>query len=67
MKKVFAIMAIAGLMVACNNKSDKPENTIDSTHYKDSMNKVMMMNDSINKAQADTMNKMNADTSKSKM
>lgn len=31
MKKVFAIMAIAGLMVACNNSGDKKEETKDTT------------------------------------
>jgi hypothetical protein len=33
MKKVFAIMAIAGLMVACNNSGEKAE-TVDSSALK---------------------------------
>ena len=35
MKKVFAILAIAGLMVACNNKSDKKTDGTDTTKAPD--------------------------------
>ena len=31
MKKIFAIAAIAGIMVACNNSSDKKTENTDST------------------------------------
>lgn len=35
MKKVFAILAIAGLMVACNNKSEKKTDGTDTTKAPD--------------------------------
>lgn len=34
MKKVFAILAIATFMVACNNEAEKTENTVDSAALK---------------------------------
>ncbi len=52
MKKVFAVLAIAGFMASCNNSGEKKEGATDST----------------TKMSADTsMNKMNTDTSMSKM
>jgi gas vesicle protein len=51
MKKVFAIFAIAGIMVACNNKSDKKADVAkDTAAMRDSINKMMdNTKDSINK------------------
>ena len=62
MKKVFAIFAIAGIMVACNNSSDKKTDAAkDSAAMMDSMNKMMDANkDSVNKM----MNKMQDSTNK---
>ncbi len=38
MKKVFAILAIVGFMVACNNKSEKKtEETTDTTKMENNM------------------------------
>jgi uncharacterized lipoprotein NlpE involved in copper resistance len=34
MKKVFAILAIATFMVACNNEAEKTETTVDSAAIK---------------------------------
>ncbi len=34
MKKVFAILAIATFMVACNNEAEKTESTVDSAALK---------------------------------
>ena len=39
MKKIFAILAIVGFMVACNNKSEKKTETTDTTKMED--NKMM--------------------------
>ena len=42
MKKVFAILAIVGFMVACNNKSEKKEEIKDTTNVMmDTTNKMM--------------------------
>jgi hypothetical protein len=59
MKKVFAILAMVGFMVACNNKSEKKtEETTDTTKMED--NKMM---DTTNKMM-DTSTKMMDTTSK---
>ena len=62
MKKVFAIFAIAAIMVACNNSSDKKTDAAkDSAAMMDSMNKVMENNkDSVN----NMMNTMQDSTNK---
>jgi gas vesicle protein len=61
MKKVFAIFAVAAIMVACNNKADKKVVVKDSAAMMDSINKMMdNTKDSINKM----MNKMQDSTNK---
>ena len=58
MKKLFAILAIAGFMVACNNKSEKKTEQTDTTKMED--NKMM---DTTGKMM-DTTGKMMDTTSK---
>ena len=56
MKKVFAIMAIAAFVVACNNKSDKKaEENKDTTKMENKMD---------NKMDTDTSKMMPADSTK---
>jgi hypothetical protein len=55
MKKLFAVLAIAGVMAACNNSSDTDKTTTDSS---------TMTSDTASKMAPDTMNKMMPDTSK---
>jgi len=66
MKKVFAILAIAGLMVACNNDAKTEEVKKDSAAIIDSMNKMMQnTKDSVNKMlenTQDSVNKMMSDS-----
>jgi len=62
MKKVLAIMAVAGVMAACNN-SGKSDTTTDSTTMTDTSNR--MAPDTNNMAM-DTTHKMSTDTSKKK-
>lgn len=58
MKKAFAVLAIAGLMTACNNSSEKKEGATDSTTK-------MSADTSMNKMKSDSgMSKMAADTTK---
>lgn len=64
MKKVFAILAIAGLMVACNNKSDKKAEEVKDTAAK-MMDDASKMMDTAAKMM-DTAAKM-VDTAASKM
>ena len=68
MKKVFAILAIAGVMVACNNDSKTEEVKKDSAAIIDSMNKMMEnTKDSVNKMldnTKDSVNKMMSDSIK---
>lgn len=56
MKKLFAILAIAGLMTACNNSGDKEKSSADTTST--------MSTDTSSKMMADTASKMMADTTK---
>jgi hypothetical protein len=58
MKKVFAILAIAGFMVACNNDSETENTVVDSTAIKDSIEKASKMNMSDTTMMPDTMPKM---------
>jgi gas vesicle protein len=61
MKKVFAILAIAGFMVACNNSSESKDAKKDSAAMMDSMKKAMdNSKDSVNKM----MNNMQDSTNK---
>ena len=62
MKKVFAIMAIAGLMVACNNSGDKKEETKDTTTKMEPA-----PTQDTTKMMSDTTKMMSSDTSKPKM
>jgi hypothetical protein len=70
MKKLFAILAIATAMVACNNEAststeDAAKMAADSTRAADSVaaaQKAAM--DTANKMMADTTGKMMADTTK---
>jgi len=63
MKKVLAIMAVAGVMAACNN-SGKSDTTTDSTTMTDTCNR--MAPDIMNNMATDTTHKMSTDTSKKK-
>ena len=45
MKKVFAILAIAGFMVACDNKSEKKTEETDTTKMDNMMDTTRMMVD----------------------
>jgi len=56
MKKLFAILSIAGLMTACNNSGDKEKSAADSTST--------MTTDTTSKVSTDTANKMMIDTTK---
>lgn len=65
MKKVFAVLAIAGFMVACNNESETETTKTDSTAWRDSVRRAdsaaaaqKMMNDTMN-MKKDTVDKMN--------
>jgi ABC-type glycerol-3-phosphate transport system substrate-binding protein len=64
MKKVFAILSIATVMVACNNSADS------TTATKDSTSTVTVDSTTIKKdsgaTTVDTVSKMKADTSKMK-
>jgi hypothetical protein len=59
MKKVFAILAIAGFMAACNNSGEKKEAAKDSTAAGTTMSA-----DTSSKMAMDTTAKMSADTTK---
>ncbi len=60
MKKLFAIMAIAGIMVACNNNSESKDVKKDSAAMMDSMNKVIdNTKDSVNKMMDNTKDSAN--------
>jgi hypothetical protein len=65
MKKVFAILAVAGFMASCNSGADKEKAAADSAKAADSV-KAAMAADSAAKAAMDTTHKM-ADTTKPKM
>jgi len=56
MKKLFAILAVAGVVTACNNSGDKEKSSADSTST--------MTTDTTSKMSTDTANKMMADTTK---
>ncbi len=61
MKKILAIVAIAGVMVACNNGGSSKSVTADSTKIMDSVKNMMNnLTDSANKM----MNKMTDSASK---
>ena len=60
MKKVFAILAVAGFMAACNSGENKTA-AVDSTKAVDSAKAAM---DTTAKMAADTTAKMAADTTK---
>jgi len=57
MKKLLAILALAGVMTACNNSGDKEKSTSDTTTS-------TMTTDTTSKMSTDTTNKMMADTTK---
>jgi hypothetical protein len=60
MKKIFAILAIAGFMASCNNSGENKDTTIDSTKWKDSVNKMMEnTQDSVNKMMNNTTDSVN--------
>lgn len=63
MKKVFAILAVAGFMAACNSGEDKAKLAADSARVADST-KAALAADSAAKAAADTTNKAAMDTTK---
>jgi hypothetical protein len=56
MKKLLAILSIAGAMTACNNSVDKEKSAADSTST--------MTTDTTSKMSTDTASKMMADTTK---
>ena len=55
MKKIFAILAIAGFMTACNNSGDKEKSTADT---------AAVAPDTTSKMAPDTTSKMTPDTTK---
>ena len=63
MKKVFAILAVAGFLAACNSGEDKAKMAADSTRMADST-KAANAADSAAKAAADTNKMKMADTTK---
>ncbi|NCI46888.1 hypothetical protein [Sediminibacterium soli] len=63
MKKVFAILAVAGFMAACNSGEDKAKLAADSARIADST-KAAIAADSAAKAAADTTTKAAMDTTK---
>ena len=63
MKKVFAILAVAGIMAACNSGDSKEKMAADSTRIADSTKAANAAADSAAKAAADTT-KMAGDTTK---
>jgi len=65
MKKLLAILAIAGVLAACNNGTDSKKTTSDTTIMTaDTTGK--MTTDTTRKMSTDTTNKMSPDTSKKK-
>jgi hypothetical protein len=54
MKKVFAILAVAGFMAACNSGVSKEQAAADSTRVADSTAKAAAAADSASKAAMDT-------------
>jgi hypothetical protein len=56
MKKLFAILAIAGFMAACNNSGDKEKSTADTA--------ATVAPDTTSKMAPDTTSKMAPDTTK---
>lgn len=65
MKKVFAILAVAGFMAACNSGEDKAKAAADSARIADSTHAAMAA-DSAAKAAADTTHKAAMDTTTKK-
>ena len=66
MKKLFSILAIAGVMAACNNSTDSGKTTTDSTTMSTDTTSKMSTDTNMNKMSTDTTNKMPTDTSKKK-
>jgi hypothetical protein len=64
MKKVFAILAVAGFMAACNSGESKEQAAADSTRVADSTAKAAAAADSASKAAMDTTHKAAMDTTK---
>ena len=56
MKKIFAILAMAGFMTACNNNGDKEKSTADTA--------ATVAPDTTSKMAPDTTSKMAPDTTK---
>jgi hypothetical protein len=66
MKKVLAILAVAGFMASCNSGADKEKAAADSTRIADSTHAAWVA-DSTAKAASDTSHHAAGDTSKPKM
>jgi hypothetical protein len=64
MKKVFAILVVAGFLASCSSGPSKEQLAADSTRIADSTAKAQMAADSAAKAAMDTTH---ADTTKPKM
>jgi hypothetical protein len=63
MKKVFAILIVAGFLASCNSGEDKAKLAADSARIADST-RAAWVADSTAKAAADTANKAAMDTTK---
>jgi ABC-type uncharacterized transport system auxiliary subunit len=66
MKKVFAIFAIAAVMVACNNSSDKKTETTDSAAINNMVDSANQKMDNMVDSATNKMNNM-VDSAKDKM
>lgn len=64
MKKVFAILAVAGFMASCNSGENKEQAAADSTRIADSTAKAAAAADSASKAAMDTTHKMDSTATK---
>jgi ABC-type molybdate transport system substrate-binding protein len=65
MKKVFAILAVAGLMAACNSGADKDKAAADSVRVADSLKNAASADSA--KAVKMTPDSLKADSAKPKM
>lgn len=66
MKKLFAILAVASVLTACNNSDDKKEAAADTTKTESPVMDAVNTADSAGKVMADTAHNMmmGADTTK---
>jgi len=64
MKKILAMLAVAGVLAACNNSGNSDKTTTDSSTMTDTSNRMTPAPDtSMNNMSTDTTHKMPTDTS----